>query len=79
MKQFNLFLITVLIYIFQSVSVAQWTPAGSVATPGFWPRISVVDSNVVWIAGGSGTTPKVWRTTDGGNNWKVINTTGIPF
>ncbi len=42
-------------------------------------RISVVDANIVWIAGGffSGP-PKVFRTVDGGLNWLEIPTNGLP-
>ena len=42
-------------------------------------RICVVDSNVVWVAGGTGTSPKVYRTVNGGLNWVSLPTTGLPY
>jgi photosystem II stability/assembly factor-like uncharacterized protein len=52
-------------------------PAGMVTNPGIRPSISVCGVNSAWIADGGTTTPKIFRTTNGGVNWEVISTTGI--
>lgn len=54
-----------------------WQLAGSVNSPGLRPVISVCLPNVAWVADGSGATPKIFRTTNGGLNWEVIPATGI--
>lgn len=63
--------------IFNNVVYAQsWVLAGSVPEAGLTPSISVVDANTAWIAGGSTNSPRVYRTTNGGNTWEVIPSTG---
>ncbi len=43
-------------------------------------RISVVDPNIIWIAGGyPAGPPRVYRTIDGGLNWTEIPTDGLPY
>jgi len=54
-----------------------WTPAGMVTNPGTRPSISVCGTNSAWIADGETTTPKIFRTTNGGVNWNSVSTTGI--
>ena len=78
------FLTILLLFLYGSISsstFAQWTQVGPQLTglSGAAPRISVVDSNIVWIAGGVGTAPKVYRTTDGGLHWVSLPTTGLPY
>ena len=79
------FLTILLLFLFSSISssaFAQWTRVGSQLTglSGGAPRISVVDSNIVWVAGGSiGASPKVYRTTDGGLNWVSLPAAGLPY
>jgi photosystem II stability/assembly factor-like uncharacterized protein len=50
---------------------------GNLAAPTVWKRISVVDSNIVWVCGGYGSQTRVWRTVNGGANWTNINTNGL--
>jgi len=78
-KYFSLLLIS--FFIYSLTTFAQWTQIGDPLTglTGGYPRISVVDSNVVWVAGGTGTSPKVYRTVDGGLNWISLPTTGLPY
>lgn len=54
-----------------------WLPAGTVTNPGIRPSISVCGENIAWIADGGTTTPKIFRTTDGGANWITVPTGGI--
>lgn len=54
-----------------------WQPAGTVTAPGTRPSISIVNPNVSWVAGGSGTAPKIFKTVNGGANWQNVSTTGI--
>ncbi|MCX7833022.1 MAG: T9SS type A sorting domain-containing protein [Ignavibacteria bacterium] len=77
MKKVLLLILVVLTGI-TSLSYAQrWIMAGVVTNPGEDPSISVVDSYNVWIAGGSPDTPRVYRTTNGGQEWFQVNTSGI--
>ncbi|MBS1516867.1 MAG: T9SS type A sorting domain-containing protein [Bacteroidetes bacterium] len=62
----------------QQVSVAQWSQSGNLSNLVGYPFISVADSNVVWIAGGT-SNPVVYRTVNGGVNWTSIPVTGLPF
>lgn len=55
----------------------QWNNAGVVTSPGITPSISVSSPSSAWIADGSGTTPKIFRTTNGGVNWEQIPVGGI--
>lgn len=57
---------------------AQWFPSGNLADLDLSQFISVVDSNVVWIAGGS-TSPVIYKTVNGGANWLTVPVTGLPF
>jgi photosystem II stability/assembly factor-like uncharacterized protein len=54
-----------------------WVDAGFVSNPGATPSISVVNADVAWICGGAGTTSKIFKTTNGGLNWIVIQTANI--
>jgi photosystem II stability/assembly factor-like uncharacterized protein len=79
MKNFNLLLVSFL--IFSLTGFSQWTQVGD-QLPGLSlgaPRISVVDSNIVWIAGGFGYSPKVYRTVDGGISWDTLRTNDLPY
>ena len=78
------FLTILLLFLYSSISsstFAQWTQVGTQLTglTGGSPRISVVDSNIVWVAGGVGSSPKVYRTTDGGLHWVSLPTSGLPY
>ena len=67
-----------LLFIFNISLLSQsWIPAGFVTAPGIRPSISAASHNTVWIADGGTTTPKIFRTTNGGLNWVSIPTTGI--
>lgn len=77
MKKSILLFIVILLTITGSSYAQRWILAGTVNLPGEEPVISVVDNYNVWIAGGSPDTPRVYRTTNGGEEWIEINTTGI--
>jgi photosystem II stability/assembly factor-like uncharacterized protein len=80
MKSIKLFsvIVAIALFIITNISYSQkWIPAGSVPTPGMQPTISVNSGDIAWIAGGPPDTPKVFRTTDGGENWVQLPTTGI--
>ncbi len=70
-------ILTILVFIQNNTYSQDWFLVGSVNSPGATPSINVYDNNIVWIAGGSGTTAKVFRTTDGGYNWATLPTIGI--
>ena len=71
--------IAVLFFIFSFTAFPQWTETGNLSGLAPYPRICVADSNIVWAAGGTGTSPKVYRTVDGGLNWVSIPTAGLPY
>ena len=71
------FLLILLTLQFSNLRAQQWFLVGSVTSPGATPSINVLNANVVWIAGGSGTNPKVFQTLNGGTNWSAMPTTGI--
>jgi len=78
LKLYFIILCTVSVFLIVNSAFAQWELAGQVpGAPGF-TRISVADSNVVWVTGGS-TSPRIYRTVNGGLNWTSINTTGLPY
>jgi photosystem II stability/assembly factor-like uncharacterized protein len=54
-----------------------WVPAGTVTNPGIRPSISVSGPNTAWIADGGTTTPKIFKTTNGGLNWLTVPVAGI--
>lgn len=56
---------------------SQWFEVGTLNNLEY-PNISVVDSNVVWIAGGY-PYPVIYRTVNGGMNWSSIPLNGLPF
>lgn len=78
-KQYTFQLLTTFMFLvmFSTNSYSQWTLAGAVTNTGDFPSISVVNQNVVWIAGGPSATPVVYRTTNGGTNWTAIPTAGV--
>jgi photosystem II stability/assembly factor-like uncharacterized protein len=39
-----------------------------------YPSVSVVDANVIWVAGGSGGSPQLWLSTSGGLTFAIVNT-----
>lgn len=74
----KILLILVILTTITSLSFAQrWIMAGMVTNPGEEPCISVVDDDNAWIAGGAPDTPRVYRTTNGGQEWIQVNTSGI--
>ncbi|HMQ70695.1 MAG TPA: T9SS type A sorting domain-containing protein [Ignavibacteria bacterium] len=72
MKKFTLLLFFSLCYI--NVA-AQWTEQYSGDTVIF-KSVSAVDNNIAWF---SGDIQRVYRTTNGGNNWNRTSTTGLPY
>ncbi len=74
---FTLFITASLIA--SAISYSQWTVCGNLSGITGRPTVSVVDENTAWVTGGS-TVNVTYRTTDGGTNWTIINTTGMdPF
>jgi len=61
-----------------SVYSSDWKYCGDVIQPGLNPSVGAGTRTAVWIAGGSGTTPKIFRSTDGGYVWTEVSTAGIP-
>jgi len=55
----------------------QWFLVGSVNQPGLTPSVSASTVNNAWIAGGSGNTPKIFKSDNGGLNWSAVQTAGI--
>ncbi len=76
MKSYILFLIF-MFFMLSLSSFSQWTYCpGSVNMTGLGlsPVISNSDQNTAWVAGGTASAPKVYRTTNGGMNF--LNATG---
>jgi photosystem II stability/assembly factor-like uncharacterized protein len=74
----NKILLSALVISFSFTVLSQdWLPAGNVIDPGTRPSISATNNNIAWIGDGGATTPKIFRTTNGGTTWEVIPTTGI--
>jgi hypothetical protein len=55
----------------------EWVTAGTLSGIGNNGSISVVSSDIVWVAGGTAGTPVVYRTTNGGNNWDAVPVTEL--
>lgn len=49
-----------------------WVHVGDITNPGNQPNISLVNSKVVWVADGMPGTPKVFRSTNSGENWTML-------
>lgn len=76
MKHLKL-LFLALFLVFASKGFSQWTYCpGSLQMSGLgpYPYVSVLDQNNVWVCGGTGGAPKVYKSTNGGTNF--INVTG---
>ena len=72
--------LAVIFFTFSFTAFPQWSKIGDSLTGlGQYPLICVADSNIVWVAGGTGTSPKVYRTVDGGLNWVSIPTASLPY
>lgn len=74
---FQILSVIVCVFLLNSAGFSQWTLSGVVTNAGTFPSISVVNQNVVWVAGGPNGTPIVYRTTNGGTNWTSIPTAGV--
>lgn len=61
---------------FKNVS-AQWVPTGHLDNLDVSQVISVVDSNVVWVAGGNAS-PVIYKTINVGVNWLTVPVIGLP-
>lgn len=70
------------IYILASLTIpvypSDWKYCGDVIQPGLTPSVGAGTRTAVWIAGGSGTTPKVFRSTDGGYLWTEVSSAIMP-
>lgn len=70
--------VIITIFCFTTALLSQsWMPAGTVTSPGTHPNISVSLNDIAWVADGGTTTPKIFRTTNGGLNWETIPVAGI--
>lgn len=74
-KLFAIILSVVLAY---SVSYAQWTLQGSLPAGQIPMVISVVNQDLVFIAGGPGNSPRLFRSIDAGVTWTNISTGILP-
>jgi photosystem II stability/assembly factor-like uncharacterized protein len=73
-KPTKIFFSAVILFLAFSVSSnAQWTWVGSIQQPISFPSISVCGPDVAWIATGTTNQGKIWRTTNGGVNWTLLN------
>jgi hypothetical protein len=72
------FLLYINLIMISDNASAQWFQAGNLSNLGQAPFISVVDSNVVWLAGGV-TGPVVRRTVNGGASWTSVFVNGLPY
>lgn len=72
-----LLLFSIFITLTVNIHSQSWVNAGSVSSPGTRPSISVSGNNTAWIADGSLNSPKIFRTTNGGNSWSSIPVSGI--
>ena len=77
LNSFTVLFISCLLFSTQTAYSQKWVHAGSVPDPGIQPTISTIDGNTAWIAGGPPGIPKVYRTSDGGENWVDLPTGGI--
>jgi photosystem II stability/assembly factor-like uncharacterized protein len=74
------FLIAIFVAFFATFNVYssdEWTLVGSVSQPGLTPSIGAGTTEDVWIVGGSGTNPKIFKSENGGYNWNSVSTNGI--
>jgi photosystem II stability/assembly factor-like uncharacterized protein len=79
MKKHTIFLTLTLLMVtcFSTYSQWYWPGTGAVVlNAGAYPSISVVDENVIWVAGGTNT-PTIWKSTNGGVNFTSATGTGI--
>ncbi len=69
----------ILILLSLSKLNSQWIQVSSLSNAGISPNISVVNSNIVFIAGGPNSLPFVARSTNGGLNFTVLPANGLNF
>ncbi len=56
---------------------SQWVQVASLVNTGTFPNVSVVNSNLIFIAGGPNSLPFVARSTNGGTNFVNLPTNGL--
>jgi photosystem II stability/assembly factor-like uncharacterized protein len=81
MKKSNLFFfIIALSFLFSSSLKSQWEWHSwwFIPPPVNFPSISVCGPNTAWIATGTTNQGKVWRTTNGGDNWTQLTAPSGP-
>jgi len=66
-----------LVFFASNITFSQWTLVGAVTGAGDYPTISVVDENTVFIIGGPEGHPAVFRSTNGGEDFTILDTTGL--
>jgi photosystem II stability/assembly factor-like uncharacterized protein len=68
----------VLSLLFTSKVFSQWSFVGSISPPIVYPSISVCAPDIAWIATGTTNQGRIWRTTNGGVNWTLLNAPSGP-
>jgi photosystem II stability/assembly factor-like uncharacterized protein len=74
---FSIVTCLLLVFFVSNITFSQWTLVGAVTGAGEFPGISVADENTVFIFGGLTGQPTVFRSTDGGENFTTLDTTGL--
>jgi hypothetical protein len=73
---FSIVACLLLVFFASNITFSQWQLVGAVTGAGPNPCISVVDESTVFIFGGV-VEPAVFRSTDGGENFTTLGTTGL--
>ncbi|HKR04287.1 MAG TPA: T9SS type A sorting domain-containing protein [Bacteroidia bacterium] len=73
----NLLLIILVSVVYTNKTYSQWVQVGSVPASITLPSLSVAKDGSVWIAGGPAGVPEIYKSTDGGQTFLPLNTTGI--
>jgi hypothetical protein len=72
-----LLLIITFSFLITNFIFSQWQNIGNVSGLGSWPSIFTLDQNTIFVVGGV-TGPVIWRTTNGGTNFTLLPTNGLP-
>ncbi len=71
--------INIVVFILAGISSlnSQWVQVASLVNTGTFPNVSVVNSNLIFIAGGPNSLPFIARSTNGGTNFLNLPTNGL--
>jgi photosystem II stability/assembly factor-like uncharacterized protein len=76
LKVFSISLVLTMLLI-ASNSFAQWTFVGGFPySASYYPQLSVVDANTLWVCGGTNT-PVIYKSTNGGVTWTSAVGSGV--